>query len=76
MRRSVTPQPAAVTIVYIEGLLTRCAIAPVQWQPTREGYLKFLAESRTLFETLENIVEEAAHPDCERIAFARFSCFP
>lgn len=40
-----------------------CAL--LQWQPTREGYLKFLAESKTLFETLEDIVLAAPHPDCE-----------
>jgi heme oxygenase len=37
-----------------------------KWQPTREGYLKFLAESKTLFETLEDIVEAAPHPDYQR----------
>lgn len=36
----------------------------VQWQPTREGYLQFLAESRLLFQTLEDIMAQAPHPDC------------
>lgn len=38
-----------------------------QWQPTREGYLNFLNESRLVYETLERIVTEAKHPD-----FAKF----
>jgi heme oxygenase len=37
-----------------------------KWEPTREGYLKFLAESKALFQTLENIVEAAPHPDYRR----------
>lgn len=50
-------------------------LALAQWQPSREGYLKFLTEAKTMFETLENIVEEAAHPDCEPPLghFCRFS---
>lgn len=45
----------------------KAAEKPFQkWQPSREGYLKFLTESKTMFKTLENIVEEAAHPDYRR----------
>ena len=32
--------------------------------PTRKGYLQFLAESKAVYDTLEQIVEDAAHPDC------------
>lgn len=44
--------------------------APLQWQPTREGYLQFLAESRLLFQTLEDIMAEAPHPDCAPLTLA------
>ena len=44
-----------------------------QWEPTREGYLKFLAESKALFQTLENIVEEAPHPDCGHLTLSRIA---
>lgn len=37
-----------------------------KWEPTREGYLQFLADSKTLFTTLEDIVNEAPHPDYAR----------
>lgn len=45
--------------------------APLQWQPTREGYLQFLAESRLLFQTLEDIMAEAPHPDCAPLVLGR-----
>lgn len=32
------------------------------WQPTREGYLQFLAESCVMYEALEGIMAEAADP--------------
>ena len=53
------------------GLCSRClllltGINILQWEPTREGYLRFLVESKTLFKTLEDIVAEASHPECER----------
>ena len=35
-----------------------------QWQPTKEGYLKFLVESKEVFKTMEDIVQEASHPEC------------
>ncbi|KAK9842217.1 hypothetical protein WJX81_001029 [Elliptochloris bilobata] len=34
-----------------------------KWQPTREGYLRFLTESKAVYEVLERIVEEASHPE-------------
>ncbi|CAL5228825.1 g12026 [Coccomyxa viridis] len=37
-----------------------------QWQPSREGYLRFLTESKEVYETLEGIVAEAHHPDYAR----------
>ncbi|XP_073155470.1 heme oxygenase 1, chloroplastic-like [Henckelia pumila] len=34
-----------------------------KWEPTVEGYLKFLVDSKLVFETLERIVERAAFPE-------------
>lgn len=34
-----------------------------KWEPTVEGYLKFLVDSRLVFETLERVVERAAFPE-------------
>ncbi|EIE20258.1 heme oxygenase-like protein [Coccomyxa subellipsoidea C-169] len=36
------------------------------WEPTRVGYLRFLAESKEVYETLENIVAEASFPEYAR----------
>jgi len=37
----------------------------MQWVPTREGYLQFLAESKVMYEALETIMAEASHDSCE-----------
>lgn len=37
----------------------------MQWQPTREGYLKFLVESKLVYDALEQVVQEASVPECE-----------
>lgn len=47
-----------------------------QWQPTREGYLQFLAESKRLFETLEDVVAEAPQPDCELLGGSSYASSP
>lgn len=36
-----------------------------KWEPTVEGYLKFLVDSKLVFESLERVVERAAFPECE-----------
>jgi heme oxygenase len=36
-----------------------------RWEPTAEGYLRFLVDSRLVFQTLEDIVDRAAVPWCE-----------
>ncbi|KAE8674332.1 Heme oxygenase 1 [Hibiscus syriacus] len=33
-----------------------------QWEPTTDGYLKFLVDSKLVYDTLESIVEKAAFP--------------
>ncbi|XP_068642900.1 heme oxygenase 1, chloroplastic-like [Aristolochia californica] len=33
-----------------------------RWEPTIEGYLKFLVDSKVVYDTLETIVDKALHP--------------
>lgn len=33
-----------------------------KWEPTIEGYLKFLVDSKLVYDTLETIVQKASHP--------------
>lgn len=37
----------------------------VKWEPTIDGYLRFLVDSKLVYDTLEKIVEDAAYPSCE-----------
>ncbi|PHU08311.1 Heme oxygenase 1, chloroplastic [Capsicum chinense] len=37
-----------------------------KWEPTVEGYLKFLVDSKLVYDTLEKIVEKAPFPECKR----------
>jgi len=39
--------------------------SPTKWELTIEGYLKFLVDSKLVYDTLERIVEEAPVPYCE-----------
>ena len=39
--------------------------AVTKWNPSVEGYLKFLVDSKLVYATLEKIVHEAPHPFCE-----------
>lgn len=39
--------------------------AVTKWDPSVEGYLKFLVDSKLVYDTLEKIVQEAPHPSCE-----------
>ncbi|CAN6466734.1 unnamed protein product [Victoria cruziana] len=41
--------------------------AEVTWQPSVEGYLKYLVDSKLVFDTLDKIVDEATH-----VAYADF----
>lgn len=36
-----------------------------RWEPTVEGYLRFLVDSKVVYDTLESIVSEAACPWCK-----------
>jgi heme oxygenase (biliverdin-producing, ferredoxin) len=36
-----------------------------KWEPSVEGYLRFLVDSKLVFQTLEDIVGRAAVPWCE-----------
>ena len=71
-------RPFAATLHLLPHCLSPCICSHgdgglTQWEPTREGYLKFLAESKALFQTLENIVEEAPHPDCAHLTLLRIA---
>lgn len=49
-----------------------------RWDPKVEGYLKFLVDSKLVYDTLERIVEKAAYPECEYdfwyVVFLFFRC--
>lgn len=36
-----------------------------KWEPTFDGYLRFLVDSKVVFDTLEKIVQDAVYPSCE-----------
>nr|AFK40999.1 unknown [Lotus japonicus] len=36
--------------------------AVTKWEPTVDGYLKFLVDSKVVYDTLEKIVQDATHP--------------
>ena len=41
-------------------------VQPVgKWEPTVEGYLKFLVDSKKVYDTMETIVAKASHPSCK-----------
>lgn len=41
-------------------------VQPVgKWEPTVAGYLKFLVDSKIVYDTMEAIVAKAAHPSCK-----------
>lgn len=39
--------------------------AIAKWEPSLEGYLKFLVNSKLIYEALERIVDTAVFPECE-----------
>lgn len=45
----------------------KAAPAPKVWTPTREGYLRFLSESKAVYDVLENVCADGSLP-----AYARF----
>ena len=58
---------AAAALVRVKvAVLDKLCSCSLQWQPTREGYLRFLTESKAVYEMLERIVVEASHPECAR----------
>ena len=36
-----------------------------KWEPTVDGYLRFLVDSNVVFDTLEKIVQDAFYPSCQ-----------
>ena len=45
-----------------------------KWEPTVEGYLKFLVDSKLVYDTLDRIMAKAAFPSCK--LFLLISLFP
>jgi hypothetical protein len=45
-----------------------------KWEPSVEGYLRFLVDSKLVFQTLEAIVERSAVPWCECSALLSLPC--
>lgn len=39
------------------------------WQPTTEGFVKYLVDSKLVFETLDRIIDESNHVSCKRVLF-------
>lgn len=46
--------------------------AVTKWDPTIDGYLKFLVDSKLVYHTLENIVQVSAFPFCEFFGYHFF----
>lgn len=44
-----------------------------KWEPTIDGYLRFLVNSKLVFDTLERIVQKAAFTCCELKACSEFT---
>lgn len=38
-----------------------------KWEPSIEGYLRFLVDSKVVYDTLESIVDKAAFPACKML---------
>lgn len=36
-----------------------------KWEPTVEGYLRFLVDSKLVYDTLEEIISQSTFPTCE-----------
>lgn len=47
------------------GRLVLCSPRPLQWAPTLVGYLRFLTESKAVYDAFESIMAAASHPECE-----------
>ncbi|KAJ0787986.1 putative Heme oxygenase (biliverdin-producing) [Helianthus annuus] len=40
-----------------------------KWEPTIDGYLKFLVDSKLVYDTLDKILLKADFPECEFLTF-------
>ncbi|GKE58699.1 heme oxygenase 1, chloroplastic [Tanacetum coccineum] len=46
-----------------------------KWEPSIEGYLKFLVDSKLVYDTLEKIVDKADFPECKFLSmFELYDC--
>lgn len=41
-----------------------------KWEPTVEGYLRFLVDSKLVYDTLEGIIHQSTFPTCEFFSFS------
>ena len=46
----------------------------LQFTPSREGYLRFLAESKAVYDVLEKVVQDAPKPECKRCLAFMIAC--
>lgn len=46
-----------------------------KWQPSIEGYLRFLVDSKLVYDTLDSILAKAVYPSCESL-FSMRPSFP
>jgi hypothetical protein len=46
-----------------------------KWDPNVDGYLRFLVDSKLVYDTLEGIVDKAAFPSCEFLALISITIF-
>lgn len=43
-------------------------VQPVaKWEPSMDGYIKFLVDSKKVYDVMETIVAKASHPSCKRV---------
>lgn len=47
-----------------------------KWEPTVEGYLKFLVDSKLVYDTLDRIIAKAVFPSCKLFADFLVSWIP
>lgn len=36
-----------------------------KWEPTTEGYIQFLVDSKHVYEIMEDLMKEASNPSCK-----------
>lgn len=63
------------SFVALTSCVCRVYCVPVaQWQPTREGYLSFLVESKAVYDAMEGVMASGAHPMCTWLHHSLLHC--